>query len=110
MTTRIPAPLRAGTMTVSYSFAFASGFGALLAAGPLLERYGAAPVFAAVAAAQTLAAALVVRAALGSEADVDAEPGRVGESEPRVDARGGVGVGVQVGEPRAVREPARQQP
>jgi hypothetical protein len=64
MTVRIPAPLRAGTMTVSYSFVFASGFLALLAAGPLLERYGATPVFGAVAAAQTAAAVIVARIAL----------------------------------------------
>jgi predicted MFS family arabinose efflux permease len=64
MTVRIPAPLRAGTMAVSYSFVFASGFLALLAAGPVLDRAGAAPVFAAVAALQTLAAALVLRVAM----------------------------------------------
>jgi len=64
MTIRIPAPVRAGTMTVSYSFVFASGFLALLAAGPLLDRAGAAPVFAAVATAQTLAALVVGRVAL----------------------------------------------
>jgi MFS family permease len=64
MTIRIPAPVRAGTMTVSYSFVFASGFLALLAAGPLLDRVGAAPVFAAVATAQTLAALVVGRVAL----------------------------------------------
>ena len=68
MTIRIPAPVRAGTMTVSYSFVFASGFLALLAAGPLLDRVGAAPVFAAVFAAvatvQTLAALVVGRVAL----------------------------------------------
>src|ERR671923_2863700 len=64
MTVRIPTALRAGTMTVSYSFVFASGFLALMAAGPLLERYGAAPVFAAVAAAQTAAAVVVGRIAL----------------------------------------------
>ena len=64
MTVRIPAPLRAGTMTVSYSFVFASGFLALLAAGPLLERHGATPVFGAVAAAQTAAAVIVARIAL----------------------------------------------
>jgi MFS family permease len=110
MTSRIPAPLRAGTMTVSYSFVFASGFVALLLAGPLLERYGATPVFAAVAAAQTLAAALVARAALGSEPDVDVEPRRVDEPEPRVHPRGRVGVGVEMGEPRAVGESARDQP
>jgi predicted MFS family arabinose efflux permease len=64
MTVRIPAPLRAGTMTVSYSFVFASGFLALLAAGPLLDRFGAAPVFGGVAAAQTAAALIVGRLAL----------------------------------------------
>jgi hypothetical protein len=110
MMSRIPAPLRAGTMTVSYSFVFASGFGALLAAGPVLARYGAAPVFAAVAAAQTLAAALVARAALRSESDVDVEARRVGEAEPRVDAGGRAGVGVEMGEPRSAGEPAREQP
>jgi MFS family permease len=64
MTLRIPAPLRAGTMTVSYSVVFASGFLALIAAGPVLDRYGAAPVFGAVAAAQTAAAVVVARIAL----------------------------------------------
>jgi predicted MFS family arabinose efflux permease len=64
MTLRIPPPLRAGTMTVSYSFVFASGFLALAAAGPLLEHHGAAPVFAAVAVAQTAAAFVVGRIAL----------------------------------------------
>ena len=64
MTLRIPAPLRAGTMTVSYSFVFASGFLALIAAGPLLDRFGATPVFAAVAGAQTAAALIVARLAL----------------------------------------------
>ena len=64
MTLRIPAPVRAGTMTVSYSFVFASGFLALIVAGPLLDRYGAGPVFAAVATAQTAAAVIVGRVAL----------------------------------------------
>lgn len=64
ITLRIPAPVRAGTMTVSYSFVFASGFLALIAAGPLLDRYGAGPVFAAVATAQTIAALIVGRVAL----------------------------------------------
>jgi MFS family permease len=59
-----PAPVRAGTMAVSYSFVFASGFLTLLAAGPLLDRFGATPVFAAVAAAQTVAAVIVGRLAL----------------------------------------------
>jgi hypothetical protein len=61
---RIPAALRAGTLTVSYSIVLASGFLALIAAGPLLERVGPDPVFAGVAAAQTAAAALVGRMAL----------------------------------------------
>jgi MFS family permease len=64
LATRIPAPLRAGTMTVAYSLVLASGFLALLAAGPLLERIGPEPVFAGVAGAQTAAAALVARLAL----------------------------------------------
>jgi MFS family permease len=68
MTLRLPAPVRAGTMTVSYSFVFASGFLALIAAGPLLDRYGAGPVFAAVAAAQTVAAVIVGRVALRTPA------------------------------------------
>ena len=62
--TRIPAPVRAGTMTVAYSLVLASGFLALLAAGPLLERIGPEPVFAGVACAQTVAAVLVARLAL----------------------------------------------
>jgi MFS family permease len=61
---RIPAALRAGTMTVAYSLVLASGFLALLAAGPLLDRVGPEPVFAGVAAAQTAAAALVARVAV----------------------------------------------
>jgi predicted MFS family arabinose efflux permease len=61
---RISAAVRAGTMTVAYSVVLASGFLALVAAGPLLEGPGPAPVFAGVAAAQTLAAALVLRVAL----------------------------------------------
>ena len=64
MTIRIPPALRAGTMTVSYSLVLASGFLALLGTGPLLDRVGPAPVFGAVAAAQTLAAVLVLRLAL----------------------------------------------
>jgi MFS family permease len=65
---RIPAAVRAGTMTVAYSLVLASGFLALLAAGPLLDRVGPEPVFAGVAAAQTVAAALVVRLALRASA------------------------------------------
>jgi MFS family permease len=68
ITLRIPAAVRAGTMTVSYSFVFASGFVALLAAGPLLGRFGAGPVFAAVATAQTVAAVIVGRLALRQRA------------------------------------------
>jgi MFS family permease len=64
LTTRIPAPLRAGTMTVAYSLVLASGFLALLAAGPLLDQVSPEPVFAGVACAQTVAAALVARLAL----------------------------------------------
>lgn len=60
---RIPAALRAGTMTVAYSLVLASGFLALVAAGPVLDARGPAPVFAIVAALQTLAAALVARVA-----------------------------------------------
>jgi hypothetical protein len=79
-----------------------------LAAGPLLDGYGAAPVFGAIAAAQTAAMALVTRAALRSEPDVDVEPRLVGEAEPPVDARSRVRVGVEMGEPCAIREPARE--
>jgi MFS family permease len=68
ITLRIPAAVRAGTMTVSYSFVFASGFVALLAAGPLLDRFGVGPVFAAVATAQTVAAVIVGRLALRQRA------------------------------------------
>jgi len=64
LATRIPAALRAGTMTVAFSLVLASGFLALLAAGPLLERIGPEPVFAGVALAQTAAAALLARVAL----------------------------------------------
>lgn len=61
---RIPAPLRPGTMTVAYSVVLASGFLALLGAGPLLDRIGPEPVFGAVAGAQTAAAVLVGRIAV----------------------------------------------
>jgi hypothetical protein len=61
---RIPAAVRAGTMTVAWSLVLASGFLALVVAGPVLDAAGPEPVFAAVAAAQTAAAALVGRMAL----------------------------------------------
>jgi len=67
---RIPAALRAGTLTVVASVVLASGFVALMAAGPLLDRTGPEAVFAGVAAAQTVAAALVVRLARRGTAGV----------------------------------------
>jgi MFS family permease len=65
---RIPAAVRAGTMTVAWSLVLASGFLALVVAGPVLDRAGPEPIFAAVAAAQTAAAALVGRMAFRARA------------------------------------------
>jgi len=66
-TARIPAALRAETMTVSSALVLTGGFLALLPAGPALEAAGVAGVLAGVAAVQTLAAALVLRLALASQ-------------------------------------------
>jgi MFS family permease len=62
-TSRIPQRLRAETLTVTSAVVLTGGFVALLLAGPALERFGSEPVFGAVAAVQTLAAALVLRLA-----------------------------------------------
>jgi predicted MFS family arabinose efflux permease len=55
-TSRIPQELRAETMTVSSAIVLTGGFLALLAAGPALDAFGPAAVFAGVATLQTLAA------------------------------------------------------
>ena len=64
VTLRVPRALRAGTMTLSGAIVLSGGFAALVLAGPLLDASGPGLVFAAVAAAQTLAAATVARLAL----------------------------------------------
>jgi hypothetical protein len=55
LTLRAPAAVRAKVMTTVLTFSQAGGPLALLAAGPALGAWGARPVFAAVAAAQTIA-------------------------------------------------------
>jgi MFS family permease len=67
-TSRIPQRLRTETLTVSSAVVLTGGFVALLLAGPALERFGPEPVFGAVAAAQTLAAALVLKLAFRAPA------------------------------------------
>jgi hypothetical protein len=58
---RIPAPLRAETLTLISSLVLGAGFAALLAAGPALALALASGLWVAIAAAQTLAAALFAR-------------------------------------------------
>ncbi len=60
---RVPARIRAETLTVASSLVLGSGFLALLAAGPALEHGDPALAWAGIAAAQTVAAALFARAA-----------------------------------------------
>jgi MFS family permease len=62
-TSRIPQRLRTETLTVSSALVLSGGFLALLLAAPALERFGPEPVFGAIAAVQTLAAALVLKLA-----------------------------------------------
>lgn len=84
-TARIPAALRAETLTVSSAIVLTGGFLALVVAGPALDSLGPEAVFGAVAAAQTLAAALALN---------------VSRTRPRV-------VGLPVGErrrPKAAHE------
>jgi hypothetical protein len=63
-TARLPAGARAGTLTVSTALVLSGGFAALLLAGPVLATWGARPVLVALAAAQTLAAAIVLALAV----------------------------------------------
>ena len=76
-TNRIPRPLRAETLTVSSAAVLSGGFAALLVAGPALDAFGPEAVFAAIAAAQTLAAALALKVAFRRPAAV-----RLGPIEP----------------------------
>jgi MFS family permease len=62
-TSRIPQRLRTETLTVSSAVVLTGGFVALLLAAPALDTVGAEPVFGAIAAVQTLAAALVLKLA-----------------------------------------------
>jgi predicted MFS family arabinose efflux permease len=62
-TSRIPQRVRTETLTVSSAVVLSGGFVALLLAGPALETFGPDAVFGAVAAVQTLAAALVLKLA-----------------------------------------------
>jgi hypothetical protein len=63
-TNRIPPALRTETLTVSSAIVLTGGFIALLLAGPALASFGPAAVFGAVAAVQTVAAALVLELAV----------------------------------------------
>jgi MFS family permease len=63
-TSRIPPPLRAQTLTTATAITLGAGFLCLILAGPALDRFGAANLFAAIAALQTAAALLVIRLAL----------------------------------------------
>jgi predicted MFS family arabinose efflux permease len=62
-TRRIPHAIRAETLTVSSALVLTGGFVALLLAAPTLDAFGPEAVFAGIAAAQTLAAVLVLRLA-----------------------------------------------
>jgi predicted MFS family arabinose efflux permease len=78
-TSRIPQRVRTETLTVSSAVVLSGGFVALSLAGPALETFGPEAVFGAVAAVQTLAAALVLRlafrpSALGSLRAAKASP------------------------------------
>lgn len=61
ITDRIPPSERTRTMTMLSAVVFSGGFLALLMAGPTLEILGTGATFAALAAAQTVAAGLVLR-------------------------------------------------
>jgi predicted MFS family arabinose efflux permease len=60
---RIPPAQRPETLTVSAALVGTGGLVALVAAGPALQHLGVGTVFAAVAAAQTVAAAMAIRVA-----------------------------------------------
>jgi MFS family permease len=62
-TSRVPAEIRAQTMTVVSSLVLGGGFVALLLAGPALEHLDVAVVWAAIALLQTLAALTFARVA-----------------------------------------------
>jgi MFS family permease len=64
LTTRPPAAVRAKVMTAVLTFALLAGPVGLLVAGPLLEAWGARPVFLLVAAGQLTAAAFFATVAL----------------------------------------------
>jgi MFS family permease len=64
LTTRPPEAVRAKVMTAVLSFALLAGPAGLLLAGPLLEAWGARPVFLLVAAGQLSAAAFFAAVAL----------------------------------------------
>jgi MFS family permease len=64
LTTRPPEAVRAKVMTAVLTFALLAGPAGLLVAGPLLERWGARPVFVLVAAGQLSAAAFFAAVAL----------------------------------------------
>ena len=68
LTLRAPAPVRAKAMTAMLTLSQSGGPLALLAAGPALGAWGARPVFAAVAAAQTLARTVAGAAGLRARA------------------------------------------
>jgi len=55
---RIPAPIRAETMTVASTLVLSAGFIALLAAGPALDNLSIGIIWALIAALQTLAAVI----------------------------------------------------
>jgi MFS family permease len=64
LTTRTPGPVRAKVMTAVLTFALLAGPVGLVVAGPLLESWGARPVFVLVAAGQLSAAAFFATVAL----------------------------------------------
>jgi Na+/melibiose symporter-like transporter len=64
LTTRTPAAVRAKVMTAVLTFALLAGPAGLLAAGPLLEAWGARPVFLLVAAGQLAGAVFFATVAL----------------------------------------------
>jgi MFS family permease len=64
LTTRTPAAVRAKVMTAVLTFALLAGPAGLLAAGPLLEAWGARPVFLLVAVGQLAGAVFFATVAL----------------------------------------------
>jgi MFS family permease len=66
LTTRTPEAVRAKVMTAVLTFALLAGPAGLLAAGPLLEGWGARPVFLLVAAGQLAGATFFAAVALRS--------------------------------------------